>query len=76
MKQYKRKSSLVAYAKRHNFFKIEDYEGYNSFKALEGIMNRVAFSMDINGNMDGSLWIGDTTGAKYYCTNPSTLVRT
>ena len=76
MKRYKHKSSLVAYAKRHNFFKIEDYEGYTSFKAIEKIMNRVAYSMDVNGNMDGALWIGDSTGAKYYCTNPSTLVRT
>lgn len=76
MKRYKHKSSLVAYAKRHNYFKIEDYEGYLAVKARENIMNRTAFSMDINGNMDGSLWIGDITGAKYYCTSPSTLVRT
>ena len=76
MKRYKQKSSLVAYAKRHHYFLIEDYEGYMAFKALEGIMNRVAYSMDMNGNMDGALWIGDSTGAKYYCTNPSTLVRT
>lgn len=76
MKQYKRKSSLVAYAKRNNFIKIEDYEGYLAVKARENIMNRTAFSMDINGNMDGSLWTGDATGAKYYCTSPSTLVRT
>jgi hypothetical protein len=75
MRRYAHKSSLVAYAKRHHYFHIEDYEGYCSFKTIEGLMNQVAYSMDVNGNKDGVLWIGDTTGAKYYCTNPSALVR-
>lgn len=75
IKKYKRKSSLVEYANRHQIYLVSDYEEFQSIKATEGIMNEIAYCMDICGNKVGAIWQGDNTKQKYFCTNPSALIR-
>lgn len=74
-KKYYSKYTLLKKAKKLNASEVVDYDEYKAIKSTQ-LMNEIGYSMDVNGNKSGALWIGDRDGKFYYATNPGLLVRT
>lgn len=74
-RKIKSRAELVRKALKQNATEITEYEELLAIKESQ-LMNELAYSMDINGNKTGAIWVGDRDGKFYYCTNQGILIRT
>ena len=74
-RKIKSRAELIRKAIKQDAIEIESWEDFESVKENQ-LMNELGYSMDINGNKTGAIWMGDKDGKMYYCTNPGILIRT
>lgn len=74
-RKIKSRAELIRKAIKQDATEIETWEDFESIKKNQ-LMNELGYSMDINGNKTGAIWMGDKDGIMYYCTNPGILIRT
>lgn len=74
-RKIKSRAELIRKAIKQDAIEIESWDEYETIKENQ-LMNELGYSMDINGNKTGAIWMGDKDGKMYYCTNPGILIRT
>lgn len=74
-RKIKSRAELIRKAIKQDATEIESWDEYETIKENQ-LMNELGYSMDINGNKTGAIWMGDKDGKMYYCTNPGILIRT
>lgn len=74
-RKIKSRAELIRKAIKQDAIEIETWEEYETIKENQ-LMNELGYSMDINGNKTGAIWMGDKDSKMYYCTNPGILIRT
>ena len=74
-RKIKSRAELIRKAIKQDAIEIETWDEYETIKENQ-LMNELGYSMDINGNKTGAIWMGDKDGKMYYCTNSGILIRT
>lgn len=74
-RKIKSRAELIRKAIKQDAIEIESWDEYETIKENQ-LMNELGYSMDINGNKTGAIWMGDKDGKMYYCTNSGILIRT
>lgn len=74
-RKIKSRAELIRKAIKQDATEIESWDEFMTIKENQ-LMNELGYSMDINGNKTGAIWMGDRDGKMYYCTNQGVLIRT